>query len=81
MPNIQSAKKKLRQDKKRYELNLFYKNRYKKAVRAFMADPKKENLDKAVSLIDKAAKKNVIHENTAGRLKSKLSKLQASKHG
>lgn len=34
-----------------------------------------ESLPKVISMVDKLAKKNVIHKNKAGNLKSKLMKL------
>jgi small subunit ribosomal protein S20 len=76
MPNIKSAKKKMRQDKKRQELNKAYKNRYKKAVKVLVSKPTKKQLIETVSLVDKAAKKGVIHKNKASRLKSRLSKIK-----
>lgn len=74
MPNLQSAKKKLRQDKKRQSRNLLYKKNYKKALKDALGKKAKELLSKAFSLIDKAAKKRIIHRNKAARLKRRLSK-------
>lgn len=73
MANIKSAQKKLRQDLKQNKLNLLYKNRYKKAMKDFLAKPSKKLLQSAVSLIDKAHKTKVIDKNKAARLKSRLS--------
>ncbi len=81
MPIIKSAKKKLRQDKKRSELNNSYRNRFKKAVKEFQAKPSVKALSEAFSLIDKAAKKNIIHKNKASRLKSGLSSKSIKKNG
>lgn len=72
MPLIKSAKKKLRQAKKRQAQNLIYKRKYKQALKEAKKNPTKKNIAKAYSLLDKAAKKNVIHKNKAGRLKSQI---------
>lgn len=74
MPNLKSAKKKLRQDKKRQSKNLVYKKGYKKALKSALTKKTKSLVSKAFSLIDKAAKKRVIHRNKAARLKQRLSK-------
>ncbi|MDH7476418.1 MAG: 30S ribosomal protein S20 [Microgenomates group bacterium] len=79
MPIIKSAKKKLRQDKKRIKENLIYKEEYKKAIKKMYQKKEKEFLKKVFSKIDKAAKKGVIHKNKANRLKSRISKLFAKK--
>jgi small subunit ribosomal protein S20 len=81
MPNITSAKKKLRQDKKKRVLNSAYKKKYKEAVAAFVLKGTKNLLQKAFSLVDKSVKKGVLHKNTAARLKSKLSKRVKGKNG
>ncbi|MFA6005171.1 MAG: 30S ribosomal protein S20 [Patescibacteria group bacterium] len=81
MPNITSAKKKLRQDKKKRVLNSAYKKKYREAVTAFVAKGTKELLQKAFSLVDKSVKKGILHKNTAARLKSKLGKRVKGKNG
>lgn len=73
MPIIKSAKKKLRQDKKRRLLNLIYKRKYKQALKEAKKNSRKKNIAKAYSALDKAAKKNIIHKNKAARLKSQIS--------
>ncbi len=72
MANIKSAQKKLRQDLKQTKLNLLYRNRYKKAMKVFLAKPSQKLLHSAEALIDKAAKSKVIEKNKAARLKSRL---------
>lgn len=79
MPVIKSAKKKLRQDKKRTLQNKSLENLFKKMVKEAQKNPSKENIQKAVSVVDKAAKKNIIHKNKAARIKSSLSKLLIKK--
>ncbi len=73
MPNIKSAKKKLRQDIKREKQNMTYKKTLKKTVKN-IGKMKNKDLTKAHSTIDKAAKKGIIHKNKAARLKSKVSR-------
>lgn len=75
MPNTHSAKKKLRQDKKRLKTNLLVKENYKKAISLYKRKPTKQLLKKVFSTLDQAAKKKIIHANKAARLKSRLSKL------
>lgn len=80
MPVTKSAKKKLRQDKKRTLENKKLKNFLKDAIKKARKNPAEKNIIQATKLIDKAAKKYIIHKNKAARLKSGLSKL-ASKKG
>lgn len=77
MPITKSAKKKVRKDKKRTQTNAFYIKSYKlliNKIKKKKGDLKKL-LDQFYSLIDKAAKKDVVHKNKANRLKSKISLL------
>ncbi len=75
MPVIKSAKKKLRQDKKRQIAN----KKIKEGLVALIKKAKKgktlDAIKKAIQAADKAAKKGIIHKNKAARLKSQLSKL------
>ncbi len=79
MPVIKSAKKKLKQDKKRQLDNKKTKNTYKSLVKQAREHPSVKVIQEAFRMLDKAAKKNVIHENKAARLKSSLSKLLTTK--
>jgi len=83
MPNIKSAKKKMRKDVKREKNNAFYIRAIEKAFKLISrmkaGDASSENLKKAVSVIDKAAKRKVIHKNKAARLKSRVTKLASKK--
>jgi small subunit ribosomal protein S20 len=81
MPIIKSAKKRLRQDKKRKALNKTYENAYKQAVKAIKKGGKdiKQLLKDAYSKLDKAAKKGVIDKSKAKRIKSRISKLGKTK--
>lgn len=84
MPNTKSALKAMRQSIKRRARNLKVKEAYKTAVkdvRKLITATKKtetlEALKKAMSSLDKAAKKNIIHKNKSARLKSRLAKAIA----
>ena len=83
MANIKSAKKRIRQTAKRRRRNLAakraVKDSFKKAVAAIAKkDPgAKELIKKAVSIIDKAAQRGIIHKNKAARKKSRLLKKVA----
>lgn len=79
MPIIKSAKKKLRQDKKRTQQNLEVKKTVKAEILAFKRKPTAASLAKVFATLDIAAKKNVFHPNKAARLKSRLSKLLGKK--
>lgn len=85
MPITKSAKKKLRKDKKRETENLELKKTYKKTVKKTRENPNKKNLTEASKVLDKAAKKGIIHKNKAARIKSRLAhkktdvKIPASK--
>lgn len=82
MANHKSAEKRARQNEKRRVRNKAVKTRIKHAtkdVRLSSGEGPKEaalaKLNTAKSLIDKAAKKGVIHKKTAARKISRLSKL------
>ncbi len=81
MPIKQSAKKALRQTKKRTRMNQAIKANIKdlekKLVRVITAknmDGIKSSVSNLVQAWDKAAKNNVIGRNTAARKKSRLQK-------
>jgi small subunit ribosomal protein S20 len=79
MANTSSAKKAVRSSEKKRLYNIKTKDKYKAARRAVVdalakGDVKEaqEKLSDAYKQIDKAAKKNVLHRNTASRYKSRL---------
>ena len=81
MANHKSALKRARQNEKKRIRNKSTKTRVKnveKSVRLAVNDKSKEaaldKLNAAQSTIDKAAKKGVIHKNTASRKLSRLSR-------
>lgn len=79
MPVIKSAKKKLRQDRRKTLQNKSFENLFKKLIKEAIKTPSDTDIRKAVSAVDKAAKKNIIHKNKAARIKSALSKLLIKK--
>jgi small subunit ribosomal protein S20 len=73
-----SAQKRARQTPKRTEYNKHFKAKIKSAVKNVSAAKKKDDaekeLKKAVTILDRAAVKGIIHKNTAANRKSKLTK-------
>lgn len=81
MPNIASAKKALRVNKRRNKINtrnkVAYRTARKKVLDTLNAGKVKEaqkDLVLAYSALDMAVKKGAIKKNTASRYKSRLSK-------
>lgn len=79
MPVLESSKKALRAARRKAVFNARIRNLYKEALKRARKNPSGENIKKAYSLLDKAAKTNVIHKNKASRLKSRLGKLAVKK--
>ncbi len=80
MPNIQSAKKRVKVSEKKNLRNRMVKSgvhtSVKKLDAAIAADPKnaQAQLSATVAAIDKAAAKGVMHKNAANRKKARLAK-------
>ncbi|MFA6216712.1 MAG: 30S ribosomal protein S20 [Candidatus Omnitrophota bacterium] len=81
MPKRKASLKRIRVDKKRHQRNVKIKKELKKTIKKLQGlvaskntAEAKENLGKVYSLLDKAAKKNIIHAKTADRKKSRLTK-------
>ncbi|PQJ10150.1 30S ribosomal protein S20 [Flavipsychrobacter stenotrophus] len=78
MANHKATKKDVRQSEKRRDRNRYYGKTTRNAIRTLLANTEKaaasENLSKVISMIDKLAKRNVIHKNKAGNLKSGIQK-------
>jgi len=76
MANHLSAKKRIRQSAKRRERNRYYHKTTRNAVRDLRAASDKKTAEelfpKVSSMLDKLAKRNIIHKNKAGNLKSSL---------
>lgn len=78
MANHKATKKDVRQATKRRERNKYYGKTTRNAVRELKAITDKaaaqKELPEVVSMIDKLAKRGIIHKNKAANLKSKLTK-------
>mgnify|MGYP002725764232 CR=1 FL=1 len=81
MPNLQNAKKALRQSDKRAQRNKIVKAEIKslrvklrKALTAKKIDESKEVARLVCKKLDKAVRKNVFKKNTVARYKSRLTK-------
>jgi len=79
MPIIKRAKKKLKHDRMVTKRTAAQRKTLRTAVKSYRTNPSAKTLTQTVSVIDKAVKFKIIHKNTAARLKSRLSKLLASK--
>ena len=84
MPITKSAKKALRQSKRKRVSNVRRKTKFRdltkdfrKAIAAKDFNKAKELLPKVYKSLDKAAKSNTIKKNKASRTKSRLTKLLA----
>lgn len=78
MPIIKSAIKKMRQDATREKRNQSQRSGLKTILQKAHLTKDKEVITLAISLVDRAAKKNLIHANKASRKKSALMKLTTS---
>ena len=78
MANHKATKKDVRQSAKRRERNRYYGKTTRNAIRDLKTLTDKaaagEKMPEVISMIDKLAKRGVIHKNKAGNLKSKLTK-------
>jgi small subunit ribosomal protein S20 len=78
MANHSATKKDVRQATKRRERNRYNGKTTRNAIRDIKATTDKkayeEKLPEVASMIDKLAKRGVIHKNKAANLKSKLAK-------
>ena len=83
MPNIQSAKKRVKVSEKKNLRNRMVKSAVRTSIKKFetamAADPTTANvqLTATTSAIDKAASKGVMHKNAANRKKARLAKQLA----
>jgi small subunit ribosomal protein S20 len=82
MAITKSAKKAIRQSKKRNEQNSVYKDKMKKLIKeaktlvlAKKNDDAKKLLPAIYAILDKSAKIGIIKKNNASRRKSRLTKL------
>jgi small subunit ribosomal protein S20 len=78
MANHKSTKKDVRQANKRRERNRYYGKTTRNAIRDLKsltdANAMQEKFPVVASMIDRLAKRGIIHKNKAANLKSKLAK-------
>lgn len=78
MANHKSALKRIRSTEKKRVLNRYQHKTTRNAIKALrLATDKSEattKLASVISMVDKLAKRNIIHSNKAANLKSKLTK-------
>ncbi len=83
MANHKATKKDTRQALKRRDRNRYYGKTTRNAIRKLIAttdaEAARQELPNVISMIDKLAKRNVIHKNKAANLKSSLTKQLAAK--
>ena len=79
MPNIASAKKNMRKTRAATARNRAQRSALRTALKKAKAPTasSEERID-AVSLLDRAARKGLIHKNNAARKKSQLAKIAAA---
>ena len=79
MANHKSAIKRVRQNAKKRVANRYYKKTTRTAIKNLKAMEDKTEaakfLPKVISMIDKLAKRNTIHNKEAANLKSKLTRF------
>ncbi len=82
MANHSATKKDVRQATKRRDRNRYYGKTTRNAIRDMKTSTEKkvyeEQLPNVISMIDKLAKRGIIHKNKAANLKSKLTKKATS---
>jgi len=85
LANIKSAIKRNKQNEKRRIRNRFYRGTARTLVKKARfamdkgeAQPAAESVKAAISALDKAAQKGIIHKNNASRRKSRLVKKLAT---
>ena len=81
MANIKSAKKRIRVIARKTLRNKIVKSQTKTAIKRFLAavesgdkDLARAALTRAISAVDRAATKGILHKNNASRKKSRLTK-------
>jgi len=81
MANHKSALKRIRSTEKKRVLNKYQHKTTRNAIKAIRLSTEKADglakLPGVFSMVDRLAKKNIIHSNKAANLKSKLTKFVA----
>ncbi|HEU4628220.1 MAG TPA: 30S ribosomal protein S20 [Gemmatimonadaceae bacterium] len=82
MPNIASAKKNMRKSRAATVRNRAQRSALRTALKKARApEATAEERLQAASLLDRAARKGLIHRNAAARKKSRLAKLATAAQG
>ena len=79
MPVTKSAKRALRGSKRKESVNKLITKNLESSIRLARKTKSEKEIEKAVSLADRATKKKLIHKNKASRIKSALYKLKPQK--
>lgn len=79
MANTKSAKKRIRSNERKHQRNTMYRSRVKTMIKKaeqsiYDGTPDEAIIREAISTLDKAAVKGIIHKNNAARRKSRLMK-------
>ncbi len=75
MPVTKTAKRALRGSKRKEIINKIILSKLEISIKSAKKTKNKKDVEKAVSLTDRASKTSTIHKNKASRIKSQLSKL------
>ena len=79
MPNIASAKKNMRKTRAATVRNRAQRSALRSALKKAKAPgASADERTQAVSLLDRAARKGLVHKNTAARVKSRMAKHAAT---
>ena len=79
MPNIQSAKKRVKVTEKKTLRNRMVKSSVRTSIKKLEAAIAADQLNETTSALDKAVAKGIIHKNAANRKKARLaSKLNTA---
>ncbi len=83
MPNIKSAKKRMRSNARKEKVNTLITSsmrtavkKYEKSVKEGNKEVAAANLNIALQRVDKACSSGLIHKNKAARTKSRLMKMK-----
>ena len=78
MPNTKQATKRMETDERRRAANKIMtstmRSSVKKVLQAESADAAKAALPLAMKHVDKCSKKNILHDNTAARIKARMAR-------
>jgi len=77
MPVTKTAKRALRSSFRKQIHNKRITTALEIAMRKAKKNPTKKSISEAISAADKAAKKGIIHQNKANRIKSSVSSLKS----